>query len=68
MSAAALPSGAKEARMNTKQHPTGLTAALLSVVAIIDSHWLHSGLDTTEWAAIIGVVTIFVSKLTPRNV
>lgn len=51
-----------------KQHPTGLTAAILSVVAIVDDHWLHSGLDTAEWATIIGLVSLTVSKFTPRNV
>lgn len=49
-----------------KTRPTGVTVAALSLIGIIDSHWLHSGLTADEWLVVVGSAGTIVSYFTPR--
>lgn len=53
-------------RTSAKKHPTGLTAAVLSLIGVLDTHWLHSGLSSDEWLVVVGSVSAIVSAFSPR--
>ena len=51
--------------MTRTRRPTGITAQTIAAIAVIDDHWLHSGLTLTEWAILWAGLTGVVAYFNP---